>query len=96
MSRPKPIVLLQLVDNKTYKSEQVLASEAIFAVFYDAKPINLRSLQTVIDEGPKYKKCSFSNPGHAFNLRLKLNRLFHTDKFTVVKLVSGNTVEEDE
>jgi hypothetical protein len=96
MSRPKPTVLLQSLDPKTYKAEQVLRSEAIYAVFYDGHPINLRSLQTQIDDGPKYKKCSFSNAGHAFNLRLKLNQLFHTDRFTVMKLVFGEVVEEIE
>jgi hypothetical protein len=94
MSRPKPVVLLQSIDPKTYKAEQVLQSDAIFAVFFSGNPINLRSLQTVIDDGPKYKKCSFSNAGHAFNLRAKLNTTFQTDKFTVVKLTSGIVVEE--
>jgi len=88
-------VLLQSIDSKTYKAEQVLRSDAIYAVFYDAKPINLRSLQTQMDDGPKYKKCSFSNSGHAFNLRSKLNSLFKTDRFTVVKLMDGIVIEEE-
>ena len=44
--------------------------------------------------GPKYKKTSFSNPGHAHNLAKKQNDLFNTDLFTVVKLTTGETVEE--
>jgi hypothetical protein len=95
MSRPKPTVLLQSMDAKTYKAEQVLASDAIYAVFYEGRPINLRSLQTVIDDGPKYKKCSFSNRGHAFNLSQKLNTLFKTNKFSVVMLTSGTVITED-
>jgi hypothetical protein len=94
MSRPKPTVLLQSLDPKTYKAEQVLRSDAIYAVFYDAHPINLRSLQTQTDDGAKYKKCSFSNVGHAHNLKFKMNKLFHTDKFTVVRLIFGDIVEE--
>jgi hypothetical protein len=89
MSRPKPTVLLQAIDPKTYRAEQILQSEAIYAVFYEGKPINLRSLNTTTDDGTKYKKVSFSNPGHAHHLRDKLNKMFHTDKFTVVMLDQG-------
>ena len=94
MSRPKPTVILSVTDPKTFTAEQVLRSEAIFAVFLDDSPVNLRTLHTAIDEGPKYKKCSFSNAGHAHNLRDKLRQLFRTDRFTVVKLTSGVVVEE--
>jgi len=41
MSRPKPKVLLELTNKKTYKTEQVLEADAIWAVFYQEKPINL-------------------------------------------------------
>ena len=96
MSRPKPSVLLNFTDQKTYKAEQVLRAKAIYAVFLDGQPINLRSLHTLIDDpSPKYKKVSFSNPGHAFNLCTKLNKLFRTDKFSVVMLTSGRVIQED-
>jgi hypothetical protein len=39
--------------------------------------------------GPKYKKVSFSNPGHARNLAKKLNKLFDTNDFAVYRLTSG-------
>ena len=95
MSRPKPSVLLDYTDPKTYKAEQVLKAEAIYAVFLDGKPINLRSLNTLLDyPGPKYKKVSFSNPGHAFNLAEKLNALFKTNRFEVFMLTSGQKIEE--
>lgn len=42
MSRPKPTVLLEITNKKTYKTEQVLDAEAIWAVFYKDKPINLK------------------------------------------------------
>lgn len=97
MSRPKPTVILDYTDPKTYKSEQVLAAEAVYAVFYDGKPINLRSLNSLINyPGPKYKKCSFGNKGHAFNLAEKLNKLFKTDKFKVFKLTKGEEISEKE
>ena len=90
MSRPKPNILLEQTDKITYKSEQVLASEGIWAVYYDAKPINLKTASLINPyPGPKYKKVSFSNPGHAINLCKKLNTKFKTNKFSVVLLNQG-------
>jgi hypothetical protein len=42
--------------------------------------------------GPKYRKVSFSNPGHAISLAKKLNTQFKTDKFTVVLLDQGSVI----
>ena len=93
MSRPKPTVLIEQTNRSTYKTEQVLASEGVWAVFYDAKPINLKTSNLLIQyPGPKYKKVSFSNPGHARNLAKKLNTQFRTDTFTVVLLNAGQQV----
>ena len=39
MSRPKPIVLKEFVDKKTYKSEQILQSDAIWAVYFQRSTI---------------------------------------------------------
>ena len=97
MSRPKPTVLLEAVNKNTYKAEQILSADAIFSVFYDGKPINLRTLHTLVSyPGPKYKKVSFSNSGHAFNLAERLNKTFSTDLFTVVMLTEGKVVTEDD
>lgn len=97
MSRPKPEILLENVNKTTYKSEQVLSADAIFSVFYKDKPINLRTLHTLVSyPGPKYKKVSFSNPGHAFNLAQRLNKNFDTEDFSVVMLTAGKIVTEDE
>ena len=93
MSRPKPNVLLEHVNKATYKSDQILSSEGIWAVFYDNQPINLKTQNILVAyPGPKYKKVSFSNPGHAHNLAKKLNALFKSDKFTVVLLSAGTPV----
>jgi hypothetical protein len=90
MSRPKPNVLLEITDKKTYKVEQVLEAEAIWAVFYQDKPINLKTGSLIAQNlGPKYKKISFSNPGHAHNLAEKLNKLFNCNNFSVYKLTTG-------
>jgi hypothetical protein len=94
MSRPKPTVLLELINKTTYKTEQVLSSAGVWAVFYDNTPINLKTGNMLVQHpGPKYKKVSFSNPGHAHNLSKKLNTQFKTDKFTVVLLTQGNVVQ---
>lgn len=93
MSRPKPNILLELTNKKNYKTEQVLEAEAIWAVFYKGKPVNLKTTSIVAHQiGPKYKKVSFSNKGHALNLAEKLNKLFNCDDFSVYKLVDGEQV----
>jgi|TARA_X000000950_G_scaffold105805_1_gene133281 hypothetical protein len=90
MSRPKPNIILENIDKKTYKSDQVLEAEAIWAVFYKGKPFNLKTANIVTNyPGPKYKKVSFSNPGHAINLSKKLNEQFNCDDFNVVRLTEG-------
>ncbi len=97
MSRPKPEILLEAVDKQRYKAEQVLSADAIYSVFYKARPINLRSLNHLVSyPGPKYKKVSFSNPGHAFNLAERLNTTFSTDDFTVIRLTEGVVITESQ
>ena len=94
MSRPKPKVLLEHTNKKTYKSEQILEAEAIWAVFYKNEPFNLKSFNSLVNyPGPKYKKVSFSNPGHAKNLAKKLNLTFGCEDFQVVMLTTGTTVK---
>ena len=96
MSRPKPQILVEHTQKATYKTEQVLASEGVWAVFFDGKAINLKTSNLLTQyPGPKYKKVSFSNPGHAKNLAKKLNVQFKTDKFTVVLLTQGQQVYPD-
>jgi hypothetical protein len=97
MSRPKPNVLLEHIDKKTYKTEQVLQAEAIWAVFYKNEPFNLKSANMLTNyPGPKYKKVSFSNPGHAINLAKKLNEMFNCNDFQVVMLTQGEIVPLEE
>lgn len=97
MARPKPTIILENINSKTYKAEQILEAEAIYAVFYKGKPVNLRTLNHLVSyPGPKYKKCSFSNSGHAFNLAEKLNTIFKTTDFAVYKLTQGELMTEAE
>jgi hypothetical protein len=94
MSRPKPKVVLEYANKENFKIEQILDSEAIWAVFYKNQPFNLKSGSLVASyPGPKYKKVSFSNPGHALNLAKKLNKLFKTTDFAVYKLTQGERID---
>lgn len=97
MARPKPTIILENVNSKTYKAEQVLDADAIYAVFYQGKPINLRTLSHLVSyPGPKYKKVSFSNSGHAANLAERMNKMFKTTDFEVYKLNHGTLFIENE
>lgn len=96
MSRPKPNVILEVTNKKNYKTDQVLEAEAIWAVFYKDQPINLKTTSMVAHQlGPKYKKVSFSNSGHAFNLAEKLNKLFNSNDFSVYKLTTGEKIADE-
>ena len=96
MARPKPQIILDYTNPKTYKSEQILEADAIYAVFYAGNPINLRTLHSLVNyPGPKYKKVSFSNSGHAFNLAERLNTLFKTDKFEVRWMRDSRVIQEE-
>jgi hypothetical protein len=96
MSRPRPKILLEITNKKTYKSEQVLEADAIWAVFYQDKPINLKTSSMIAHHvGPKYKKVSFSNAGHAHNLAIKMNTLFNTQDFSVYKLTTGERITNE-
>ena len=84
MSRPKPEVLLEKTDSKTWKTEQIIKINGIWVVMYDNQFINIKTFHNFMGHsGPKYKKVMFGNEGHALNLAEKLNNRFSTDKFHV-------------
>jgi hypothetical protein len=89
MARPAPTVMIEHTDNQ-YRSEQVLEADAIYAVFYQGRPFNLKSFHSLVDyPGAKYKKTSFCNQAHCANLAARLNKKFNTTDFRVVKLTDG-------
>lgn len=97
MSRTPPKLIVESVDKKTYKVDQVVEAAGIWAIFYDGQPINLKHSHHLDSNAtPKYKKTSFSNPGHARNLCRKLNAQFKTDKFSVVFMNQGTKVYPDD
>jgi hypothetical protein len=87
MSRPKPRVLLENLDPNTLQLDQILEADAIWAVVYKDEPFNLKTSSNQSDS--KYKKSSFSNPGHAHNLAARLNTMFKCSDFAVIKLTKG-------
>lgn len=95
MSRPRPRVILQHVDDNM-RAYQVCEADAIYAVCYKGRPIKIKTQANIeIDyPGPKYSKTSFPTPGHAFNLAERLNQKFDTTDFTVVMMTAGRTVSE--
>ncbi|TWA81677.1 hypothetical protein FBZ85_10251 [Azospirillum brasilense] len=96
MSRPKPTILHEYTD-RSYRSEQVLEAEGVFAVVLDGKPVGIRTVNVLLDyPGPKYKRSVFVNSGHAFNLAERLNKIFRTDAFKVMKMTFGDIVTEEE
>ena len=85
--------MLEITDKKTFKTEQVLEADAIWAVFYKGMPVNLKTSSILAQEsGKKNKKVSFSNKGHAINLAEKLNKMFNCNDFDVYKLVTGEKI----
>ena len=96
MSRTPAKVLMEIVDKKSYKCDQIIESSGIWAVMFEGRPFNLKSSHYIDgSEPPKYKKTSFPTPGHARNLCRKLNVQFKTDKFTVALLSNGTQVYPD-
>jgi hypothetical protein len=93
MSRPKPNILLSEFDNEG-RGIEVCSADAVYAVCYQDRPINIKSHQNR-DAGyppPKYVKTSFVNSAHAFNLAERLNQRFNTQDFSVKILDSGRTL----
>jgi len=95
MSRPKPTVLLEHIDNHM-RAYQVCEADAIYAVCYKGRPIKIKVHANieVPYPGPKYAKTSFPTPGHAFNLAERLNEKFNTSDFSVVMMAVGRTLRE--
>lgn len=90
MARPAPTIICESCDPITYKAEQILNADAVYAVFYKDKPINIRTINKLYNMPPKYKKTSFQNPGYAVCLAKRLNELFSTNEFVVRVMVGGD------
>lgn len=85
MARPKPTVLMTH-DHGEY-SEQVLHAQDMFIVVFEGKPFNIRK---VFERGGvvahKYIRTTYPAPAHAERLADRLNQVYGTTLFSVVKL----------
>lgn len=94
MSRPKPSILIQKTDSKTFRTDQILDTGAVWAVFYKGKPFSLRSVNLTSNyPAPVYKKVTFSTAGHAHSLAKRLNERFECNDFEVYSLTGGEKSE---
>ena len=95
MSRPKPAILFEHVDDHM-RALQVCEADAIFAVCYKGRPIKVKTHANIEIPypGPKYAKTAFPTSGHAFNLCERLNQKFNTTDFSVVIMTVGRTLTE--
>ena len=95
MSRPKPTIILEEVDEDS-RAYWVCEADAIYAVCYRGSPIKIKTQANIYVNypGPKYVKTSFPSAGHAFNLAERLNKRFNTDLFTVSIMTVGRTIRE--
>lgn len=95
MSRPKPTIILESIDESD-RAFWVCLADAIYAVCYQGRPIMVKTQANVSVNypGPKYAKTSFPSAAHAFNLAERLNERFATTDFTVVIMTAGRTIRE--
>jgi hypothetical protein len=89
--RQKPTVILEHTYNNTFC--EILDANGVYSVFYDEQPVNLRKTKYEYRQR-SYQQMSFSNPGMAFNLAERLNKLFDTNKFEVFLLGAVKKVVE--
>jgi len=93
MARPKPTIIMEYPNKVNLKTEQILEADAVYAVFYRDKPINVRTISSYVTKlGPKYKKSIFPNSGFALHLAERLNDQFNTTEYTVHKLIAGEQI----
>ena len=95
MSKPKPRVLLESIDDNM-RALQVCEADAIYAVCYKGRPIKVKTHANIElpYPGAKYAKTAFPTSGHAFNLADRLNQKFATADFSVVMMTVGRTISE--
>jgi hypothetical protein len=91
MARPKPTVITSYPERD--RTIEICDCQAVYAVFYQGRPIKIRIRQQDMYDGFKYKKTSFPEAGHAVRLAQQLNQRFGTRDYSVVELKSGRILE---
>lgn len=67
------------------KAIQIVFADGMYAVLYEDKPFNLRTLGKDITSA-KYAKTLFVNRGYALAAARRLNNLFNSTQFTVKEI----------
>jgi hypothetical protein len=65
-------------------------TEGFWVVTYAGQPINILTRNTspeIVYSGMKYLRNGFPHKGHAVVLARKLNQMFNTDQYQVVKVI---------
>jgi len=88
--RSKPTVLLSHIDENN-RGLVVVEAYHTWSLFYQDRPIQIKTINNVGFDypGPKYIRINFQNLAHAIRLRDKMNALFNTTDFSVVRMDSG-------
>lgn len=88
--RTKPTVLLSHIDLNN-RGIMVVEAYHTWSLFYQDRPIQIKTMCNVGFDypGPKYIRINFQNLAHAIRLRDKMNALFNTDEFSVVRMDLG-------
>ncbi|CAB4158440.1 hypothetical protein UFOVP700_11 [uncultured Caudovirales phage] len=93
MARPNPTVIYHN-ENSAGRVLEVCAGDCVYAVLYQGQPIQVRQRQHMDIAYPswKYSKSLYVNSAHAFRLADRLNSLFNTLDFSVVKYPGGRSI----
>ncbi len=83
-------IFILVVELKSFSKSAEVLKTSVSAVSKAISKLEKELGIILIDR--KYKKVSFSNPGHALNLQKRLNRLFNCTDFSVYKLTQGEKV----
>lgn len=87
MSRPQPKILLRTAVGLTNLEMIVTQGSGWWMVLLDGTtPFNAHRKNMYIDDRPKYIKNGSPNEHQARQLADRLNRIFKTDRFQVVKV----------
>ena len=86
MARPQQKILLTHNDEDYFVD--IISSEGLWVIVYKSQPINLRRKFWILNGTThKYMKTAYPNHAHAYRTAAKLNKIFNTDEFTVVKVL---------
>jgi uroporphyrinogen-III synthase len=73
-----------MIDEPSWLAHQIIAVESLYAVLYREQAISYRQVSYIADAtGARYKRTTFTSSSTANMLCKKLNKLFHTNDFTV-------------